>query len=214
MIRLSRKHQVLAGDNQLWKRLYYERFVRPRASRLPGLKDDNALDDSVAFSSKAAKWLGDEHLLKRAGSMNWKKQYKLRHNWTRGSAVVSEIPVAEEATIPPVLVQMHQGVIYMADMDGLRAWSAKGEQKMVAQTQYSTGSSRSPPTALAVDTQADNGVSRLIVGFESGAFSIYTLDQAKARFRHRFSHEASSSGVISAAAISWPYVVTLSLIHI
>ena len=34
--------------------------------------------------------------MKRAIKTDWKKQYKLRHNWIRGSAVLNEIPVAEQ----------------------------------------------------------------------------------------------------------------------
>ncbi|TKA66494.1 hypothetical protein B0A55_09166 [Friedmanniomyces simplex] len=208
--RLSHKYQALAGDNQLWKQQYYERFVRPRANRLPGVRDEGPTDESIRMASKASRWLGDEHLVKRGIKTNWKRQYKLRHNWTRGSAVVSEIPVAEEASIPPVLVQMHEGVIYMADTDGLRAWSAKGERKMVAQISYELSTAASPPTALAIDPQTNNETSRITVGFDSGAFSVYVLDQARARFHHRYNHAASSNGVISATAISWPYVVTMT----
>ncbi|KAK3112654.1 hypothetical protein LTR53_010851 [Teratosphaeriaceae sp. CCFEE 6253] len=212
--RLSRKYQGLAGDNQLWKRLYYERFVRPRASRLPGIKDGGVSEKDGEFASRTSRWLGDEQLLKRGGNMKWKRQYKLKHNWTKGSAVVSEIPVAKEATIPPVLVQMHQGVIYMADSTGLRAWSVQGEQRMVAQTQYQTARTGSPPTALAIDPRSHSHTSRITVGFESGAFSIYTLNQTGARFQHIYSLEAASNGVISAVAIAWPYVVTMTATQI
>ncbi|KAK0253494.1 hypothetical protein LTR02_017903 [Friedmanniomyces endolithicus] len=208
--RLSHKYQALAGDDQIWKQRYYERFVRPRAKKLPGSKEDGSADESTRLASKASKWLGEEHLIKRGVKMNWKKQYKLRHNWTRGSAVVSEIPVAEETSIPPVLVQMHEKVIYTADTNGLRAWSARQEQKMVAEISFAPSVSGSPPTALAIDSQTSNTTSRISVGFESGAFSVYVLDHAKARFFCSYSHVASSNGVISAISISWPYVVTMT----
>ncbi|KAK3631493.1 hypothetical protein LTR56_016857 [Elasticomyces elasticus] len=207
--RLAHKYRVLAGDGQLWKQRFYERFVQPRASKYPGLKDDEALEQSSRSTAKSSRWLKDEHLLKQGAKMNWKRQYKLRHNWTQGSAVVSEILVAEESTIPPVLVQMHVGVIYMADTDGLRAWSTKGERKMVAKIGFDA-SVASPPTALAIDTKSFDDDPRIIVGFENGSFSVYALDQAQAQFSHQYSHAASSNGVISATAVSWPYIVTMT----
>ncbi|KAK5702167.1 hypothetical protein LTR17_022541 [Elasticomyces elasticus] len=207
--RLAHKYRVLAGDGQLWKQRFYERFVQPRASKYPGLKDDEALEQSSRSTAKSSRWLKDEHLLKQGAKMNWKRQYKLRHNWTQGSAVVSEILVAEESTIPPVLVQMHVGVIYMADTDGLQAWSTKGERKMVAKIGFDA-SVASPPTALAIDTKSSDDDPRIIVGFENGSFSVYALDQAQAQFSHQYSHAASSNGVISATAVSWPYIVTMT----
>ncbi|KAM0714037.1 hypothetical protein Q7P37_011001 [Cladosporium fusiforme] len=209
--RLSHKYRVLAGDGHLWKQHYYDRFVRPRASRLPGLKDVEALQKSLHFASKASKWLDDEHLIKRGGRTNWKRQYKLRHNWTSGSCAVNEIQVAEQAPVPPVIVQMHDGVIYMADQsDGLRAWSAKSNGKMLAQRHFDA-KDNSPPTSLAVDAKSlGNDLARVVVGFENGSFSIFALDHALGTFSHCYSHEPSTNGVLSSAAIAWPYVVTMT----
>jgi hypothetical protein len=158
---------VLAGDGQLWKQHYYDRFVRPRASRLPGLKDVTSAEKNLHFASKASKWLDDEHLIKRGGRTNWKRQYKLRHNWTSGSCAVNEIQVAEQAPVPPVIVQMHDGVIYMASLDdGLRAWSAKSDRKLLAQKHFEK-KQRAPPTSLAVDAaSSDARLSRVVVGYE------------------------------------------------
>ncbi|KAH9826403.1 F-box domain [Teratosphaeria destructans] len=204
--RLSRKYQVLGGDGQLWKAIYYDRFVRPRASRLPGQKDG----EGQGNGSKASRWLDDQHLTARDAETNWKKQYKLRHNWTRGSCAINEIEVAEQAAIPPVLVQMHDSVIYMANMkDGLRAWSAKGERKMLAHTMLDDASS--PPTSLSVDTRAaKEGGAKLLVGFEDGGYGIYSLDEQEQRFTHHYTHQPSSNGVISASAVSWPFVATMT----
>jgi len=209
--RLSHKYQVLAGDGQLWKQHYYDRFVRPRASRLPGLKDVTTAGKNLHFASKASRWLDDEHLIRRGGRTNWKQQYKLRHNWTSGSCAVNEIEVAEHAPVPPVIVQMHDGVIYMASQaDGLRAWSAKSDRKMLAQ-QHFHGEHTSPPTSLAIDaTSTGAGFSRAVVGFENGAFAMYFLDLAASTFTHTYSHEPSINGVVTSAAIAWPYVVTMT----
>lgn len=122
------------------------------------------------------------------------------------------IPVAEEAPIPPILVQMHKGVVYMVNQaDGLRAWSTKDGRQLVAQLQFSGLASRSPPTSLAIDTQAQSEDStRIAVAFEDGSFSIYKLHHGAGTFTHEYSHEASSNGVISATALSWPYVLTMT----
>lgn len=202
---------MLAGDGQLWKSLYYNRFVRPRASRLPGLKDLDEHSGSLHFASKASRWLDDDHLVKRGRKTNWKRQYKLRHNWSQGSCAVNEIEVAEQAPVPPVLVQLHGGLIYMADQtDGLRAWSAKNERQMIAQSHFAD-SRRSPPTAMAIDTQESlSNISRIIVGFEDGAFALYEYDHADRRFDHKHTHPPSSNGVISAVSLSYPYATTMT----
>lgn len=185
--------------------------MRPRASRLPGLKETDGAGESLNFASKASRWLEDEHLVARGVKTNWKRQYKLRHNWTRGSAAVNEIEVSEQPAVPPILVQMSEGVIYMADKaDGLRAWAAKGERKMVAQRHFDSDQSISPPTSLAVESDLDHQSSRVVVGFEDGAYEVYVLDQRKARFCHLYKHPPSSNGVVSAVAIAWPYVATMT----
>jgi hypothetical protein len=171
--------------------------------------------ESLHFASKASKWLDDEHLLKRGGRTNWKWQYKLRRNWSKGSCAVSEIQVAEQAPVPPVLVQLHDGVIYIANQtDGLRAWPAKDERKMIAHSPF-VGDTRGPPTALAIDAQDRTpDVSRVIVGFEDGAFGLYTLGSEEARFTHQYTHESSSNGVISAVSLNYPYAVTMTAMQV
>ena len=185
--------------------------MRPRASRLPGLKEFGA-NESLHFASRASRWLDEEHLVKDGGRTDWKQQVKLRHNWTRGSpSAVNEIPVSEQAAIPPILVQMHDGVIYTGDQtDGLRAWSAKGSRDMIAQIRF-PDSRTAPPTAMAIDTNSqDDDIAKVVVGFEDGSFGFYLLNRAKRKFSHKYSHESSSNGVISSVAMAWPYAVTMT----
>nr|OQO22020.1 hypothetical protein B0A51_13226 [Rachicladosporium sp. CCFEE 5018] len=207
--RLSHKFSSLAGDGQLWKAHYYDRFVRPRASRLPGIRDVSSRD--ARFASKASKWLDEGHLLESRGKTNWKRQYKLRHNWTKGSCAVQEIKVAEKAPIPPVVVQMCDGVIYMASKDeGLRAWSAKGKRRLLAHLSLES-SSLSPPTCLAVDVSDDDmKVAKVVLGFEDGSFALYDMDPKVETIMRRHSSEPSSSGLIASVAIACPYVVTMT----
>lgn len=159
--------------------------------------------------SRTARWLCDDHLIAPNAKTKWKDQYKLKHNWTKGTAAVNEIPVGDQAIVPPVLVQMHDGIIYMADSANLRAWSAKGSRKMVAQCDLNGADSRSSPTALALHSSSP-AMSRVAIGYEDGAFEIHELDHQAERFRRTYRHPPSSNGVVSAAAICWPYVTTLT----
>lgn len=99
----------------------------------------------------------------------------------------------------------------MADQtDGLRAWSAKDERKMIAHSRF-VESNHGPPTALAIETQdgaAD--VSRIIIGFEDGAFALYGFDSNKGGFGHLHTHAPSSNGVISSVSLSYPYAATMT----
>ena len=150
--------------------------------------------------------------MKRGGQTNWKRQYKLRHNWTKGSCAVNEIQVAEEAAVPPILIQMHDGIIYMADqIDGLRAWSAKDERKMLAHIRFVADLSRSPPTSLAIDIQTRNSkFARVVAGFENGSYAIYQLNIESQAFMLQYRHEPSNNGVVTSVSVSWPYLITLT----
>lgn len=149
--------------------------------------------------------------MKRGAKTNWKKHYKLRSNWSRGSCAVDEIEVAEQATVPPVLVEMHDGVIFMADQtDGLRAWSAKGERRMIAQIRP-TRERPSPPTSLALEAEGGSeSTTNVVVGYEDGSFALFALRSDEGRLVQRYSHEASSNGVVSAVALRYPYAVTMT----
>jgi hypothetical protein len=57
---LSRKFHRLAGDAQVWKGLYWGRWVRPRVRMLPGEKERELVD----FSSRTSKWLDEGRLLR------------------------------------------------------------------------------------------------------------------------------------------------------
>lgn len=212
---LSHHFYLLAGDSQLWKALYYNRFVRPRAARLPGIRDSGVPADSLQFSSKLSKWLDEESLVRRGQETNWRRQYKTRHNWSKGTCGVSEVPVAEEPSVPPVLVQMYESTIYMADQkDGLRACTTRPGHSMLSTTPLHKPVSEavpSPPSALAVDSSSKGGhASRVAVAFQDGSFSIYELDMVTAIFTHKYTHEPSSNGMLSAIALSFPYFATMT----
>lgn len=212
--RLSRQLNALAGDSQLWKALFYDRFVRPRASRIPGLRDQEQSSKSLYYSSKISKWLDDDHLVRRGSATNWKRQYKLRHNWSRGSANVSETQLAEHPSQPPLLVRLHDDIIVTADpVAGLRAWVLKGDDRLIASTAFHTDNeARSAgPTSLAIDgTQPPTDPVNISVGYDDGGFAIYTLQRRERRFACRYVHASSRNGAIHAIAYASPYLVTMT----
>lgn len=211
--RTSRRLNTIAGDAQLWKALYYNRFVRPRAARLPGIRD--AESSLLFFSSRLSKWLDDEGLVLKRNETDWKRQYKLRHNWSRGSCAVSEMEVAERAPVPPLLVCLHEGTIFTVDSyAGLRAWTFKRERKLLAERTLDNSLSSkpsAPPTSLAVNqSDKQNGKCQVAAGFEDGRFSVFELDVEAKTFNHLYGHANSSNGMISSLAYASPYLLTMT----
>lgn len=187
--------------------------MRHRAFRIPGLRQTSTLNNSLPYSSKISKWLEDGHLVKRGGATNWKRQYKLRHNWSRGSCKKIETEIAEPSAIPPVLVRLHEGTIITADpAAGLRAWSMHGNERLTATIPWSIDRrSSAAPSSLAIDgssTATDN--LPISVGFSDGSFAVYALDRRKRSFSSSYLHPPSSNGTVSAMAFSFPYVATLT----
>ncbi|CAK7272913.1 hypothetical protein SEPCBS57363_005387 [Sporothrix epigloea] len=131
---ISRRFHRLADDSQLWKAIYYERFVLPRAMRIPGFRGGSLTSSTRKSAGGAASNAGfysEQQIigaqLKRLASgenqpprptssifagkqstasraevdatktcpaglkLDWKQQYKLRHNWTRGTCAVEEL---------------------------------------------------------------------------------------------------------------------------
>ncbi|KAL9004592.1 MAG: hypothetical protein Q9188_002601 [Gyalolechia gomerana] len=210
---LSHRLRVIASDSQLWKSAYYDRFIRPRAVRIPGVREAGSLNKSLLYSSKISKWLEDGHLVGRGGATNWKKQYKLRHNWSRGRCKRTETEIAERPSIPPVLVRLHEGVILTADSTaGLRAWSMDGDEKLIASMAWAaSGHPSAVPSSLAIDMSRKNPSDiHLSVGFLDGSFGIFVLDRRKRALTCRYMHASSVNGVVTAIALSFPYLLTMT----
>ena len=204
----------MAGDSQLWKALFYDRFVRPRASRIPGVRDQEQSARSLYYSSRISKWLDDDHLVRKGSATNWKRKYKLRHNWSRGSANVSETQLAEHPSNPPLLVRLHDDIVVTADpVAGLRAWVLKGNDRLIATTPFNadTEDPGAGPTSLSIDgAQSQNHRVNISVGFDNGSFAIYTLQREERRFACRYVHPPSRNGPIQAIAYASPYLLTMT----
>jgi hypothetical protein len=122
---------------------------------------------------------------------------------------VSEIEVAEQPPIPPLLVRMHEGIVYTADSTGgLRAWSSKKARRMMGSISFTT---TSPPTSMGLDVSTANaGCHRVAIGFEDGAFRVYSFDLGAEKFTEIYAHAPSSNGMLSAVAYCSPYLVTMT----
>ena len=198
----------------MWKALFYDRFVRPRASRIPGVRDQEQSAKSLYYSSKISKWLDDDHLVRRGSATNWKRQYKLRHNWSRGSAKVSETQLAEHPSQPPLLVRLHDDIVVTADpVAGLRAWVLKGDDRLIATTEFPTDKEDGSvgPTSMAIDgTPSPNDRVNISVGYHDGSFAIYTLLRKDRKFVCRYVLAPSRNGPIHAIAYASPYLLTMT----
>lgn len=206
--RASQRLHTIAGDAQLWKTAYYERFVRPRFNKLPKARRS-------PHSSKIARWLDEGSLVERGKDTNWKRQYKLRHRWSHGICGMSEIPVAPRPPIPPLLARLHDGVVYTVDGSaGLRAWSYRDERQELASymlSSPSSGPTNAQPTSLAIDSSAQKDKrQRLIVGFEDGQHSVFCYDRNAHQFEQLYSSTPSTNGMLTALAFACPYVLTMS----
>ncbi|KUJ09809.1 uncharacterized protein LY89DRAFT_538166, partial [Mollisia scopiformis] len=205
---LSHRFYRLSSDSQIWKNLYYNRFVLPRALRIPGIRDLSRKED-LHFSSRKSKWLDESSLLERkdGGMTNWKRQYKLRHNWSIGACEVQEIRVKDGVgERERMLVKLAEGCVVTADReDGLRAWDLKGKG-LIAKMGLGE---REVPTCLAVDEQESDGLG-IAVGFEDGGWGTWRLIAASKEFVEVYRHPASSNGTLGAVAYGYPYVLTIT----
>ncbi len=185
--------------------------MRPRALRIPGLKDTTTSSEAFRYSSKLAKWLDDGHLIQQGRSTDWKRQYRLRDNWLRGHCKVREVEVADPPALP-VLVKIHRGITITADSkSGLRAWAMKTKPLLIASGPFSRDetppSVECSPTSLGIDTRSSKKTD-VCVGFSDGSFKVYRLDHSK--FYVRWAHAPSSNGATSAVTMFYPYILTMS----
>ncbi|KAK6070780.1 F-box protein dre-1 [Seiridium cupressi] len=223
---VSTRFRRLSEDSQIWKSLYYSRFVLPRALRIPGFRDGSAREGKLHYSSRRAVWAdgrrgGWVDMRSDDGSRiprDWKKQYKLRHNWSKGKCAVEELKVGEDMTAIPeepyerctkMLVKVCEGIAVTADAtSGLRAWDLKTKQ-LLAQISLADSQSDAPPSCLALDDAnlLLHNV-EIAVGFCDGSFGVWKLDIRDRRLLKRYRHEKSANGALAGAAFSFPYLLT------
>lgn len=210
---LSRRFHVLAGDSELWKRQYYSRWVRPRARRLPNAKRAHLSRSEIEYSPRVSTWLDHSHLAKEGVATNWKRQYRLRHNWSKGVCRVTEIEF-QQPLRRQMLVTFCAGIVLTADLDhGLRAWAAGKPGQCLARSPLTKSPSRSlpAPTAMAAATSGpQQSLIDVTVGFEDGRLGVYTLDTTTFWIETRFSYVECTGEAITAMALCSPFLLLVS----
>ncbi|KAG6355428.1 hypothetical protein INS49_003390 [Diaporthe citri] len=251
---VSARFRRLAHDNQLWKALYYARFVLPRAMRIPGFREgklaERLKDHKLHYKGKRTLWASgrsgglvrdagapdgwkirlteeEEGLSRKSDSVNWKRQFKIRHNWARGKCAVEELRLGPEAEdqgeVPSddplddldgskMLVKVVEGLAVTVDRtSGLRAWDLK-TREVVAQASLEddeVGSEPAQPSCIAIDDRSlDQDTLDVSVGFVDGSFGVWALSTQAKTISRRYRHEKSSNGELIGMAYSHPYLLT------
>lgn len=301
---VSRRFYTLACDSQLWKKLYYHRFVLPRARLIPGfgphlggnhskntfgracrwgtghracgndldtdLKVNNAGDLNTGSSSQdedaedkeeegVRDWLeggitppedhdGDvqsdgvqeDPLLYYAPdedrpnrTMDWKRQYRIRHNWAKGKCKAVELRLSgrqETVNTPPheerfnehqrskkgqrSFIKAVQGIAVSADSRYLRAWDLRsrkllGHVRLVEVPEVDGDAHSTAPSCMAIDeVKLVDGLLDIALGFTDGSFGVWRLSVKDGRLKRRYRHEKSSNGELIEMAYSHPYLIT------
>ncbi|KAL2173604.1 uncharacterized protein P884DRAFT_332696 [Thermothelomyces heterothallicus CBS 202.75] len=242
---VSRRFYRLSSDSQLWKALYYARFVLPRAMRIPGFRGGAGDGGSGSGSGHRLHYAGwgkgvssrpgllgagagagagaeteqGEQQQQRSPRVDWKRQYKIRHNWARGKCAVEELQLGRETGVAGaeggrrrMLVKIAEGIAVTADgTEGLRAWDLKN-RKLIAQAAIGGDGGPSDdavPSCIAVDEgEAGRGLLDVALGFSDGSFGVWRLSAESNRLERRYRHEKSSNGELVAMAFAYPYLLT------
>lgn len=208
--RVSPSIRRLAGDSQLWKSAYYNRFVQPRLDRLVRRKTHNVVLAVGEPASRSAQWLDEGGLVKRGDAINWKRQYRIRHNWSRGSCDVSEIPVSSSS---PLLARLQDGIVYTVDAhSGLRAWAYRDTRRLLGSLPLLnlSGMSEPEPTSIALEPTPEGHNQRIAVGFTDGSFGLYQYNRSTNIFGHEYTHTKGSNGAVTALALMASHVLCMS----
>ncbi|KAL4786684.1 hypothetical protein BJX76DRAFT_320448 [Aspergillus varians] len=210
--RLSHRFHALAGDSELWKRQYFSKWVRPRARRLAITRRTSFPQSKFEYSPRVSTWLDHGHLDQNDRVTNWKRQYQLRHNWSKGTCRVTQVEI-DQPPRPPMLVTLCAGYVFTADSHaGLRAWSVESPEKCKAGLSFVGSESQPPsaPTALTATYGPGKSSIEVVVGFDNGLFTVYRMDTTHLRLDVRFSRTSSAHGAITAMAASYPYLMVVS----
>lgn len=199
--RVCAKFRSLTTDNEIWRKAYYNTFVRHRARRLPALQSAGNKEQergALHYSSKRARWLDHSHLV--GADTDWKQVFKTKHNWHQGRARKSEVQIDSKLR-PVALARACLGRLYTVDLThGLRIWRKGGV------VHSSPLSQQSAPTALAV--VAEEQGTRICVGHHNGTVSLFESDETGILPDVDFAQVEGSS--VESIAVSWPYILTLS----
>ncbi|KAL4941000.1 hypothetical protein BDV06DRAFT_10039 [Aspergillus oleicola] len=210
--RLSHRFHALAGDSELWKRQYYSKWVRPRARRLAISRRFFLPQSKFEYSPRVSTWLDHGNLDRNYRVTHWKRQYQLRHNWSKGTCRMTQVELPQPPR-PPMLVTLCAGYVFTADShEGLRVWLMESPETCKAALSFADPESHTShaPTALTATCGSEENSIEVAVGFDDGVFSVYRLDTKNIRLELRFSRTRSAHGAITAMAASYPYLMAVS----
>ncbi|KAL2836826.1 hypothetical protein BJY01DRAFT_52041 [Aspergillus pseudoustus] len=206
---LSRRFHALAGDSELWKRQYFSKWVRPRARRLAIARRTSFPLSKTEYSPRVSTWLDHGHLDRSERITNWKRQYHLRHNWSKGICRVTRVEIPQPRR-PPMLATLCAGFVFTADsQEGLRAWSAEEPVVCKAELCFLDFDPSSSPTALTATCGLETNSIEVVVGFDDGRLMVFKMDTTRLQLDMRFTSK-SVQGAITAIASSYPYLMVVS----
>ncbi|KAL7922827.1 hypothetical protein ACQKWADRAFT_70390 [Trichoderma austrokoningii] len=153
---------------------------------------------------------------REASDVDWKQQYRLRHNWARGLCEVRHVQVSPvNFALTPIeerrtLVKVVDGLAVTVDMRaGLRAWDLRTQESIAQTTTETEDGICLVPTALALDggrLAAD--VLDIMLGFNDGTFGIWRLLVSEGRLSVLYRQDKSYVGRLVSVAYSYPYALT------
>ncbi|KAL4881518.1 hypothetical protein BJY04DRAFT_60588 [Aspergillus karnatakaensis] len=210
--RLSHRFYALAGDSELWKRQYFTKWVGPRARRLANSRRTSFYQTRFKYSPKVSTWLDHAHLDRRDQATSWKRQYQLRHNWSKGTCRVTKVEIPQPPR-SPMLATFCAGFVFTADSGGgLRAWSAENPKICKAGLAFAKHElqAQAAPTALTATSGLEKHSVEIAVGFDDGRLRVYKMAITGLQLETRFSSSKPVNGAITAMASSYPYLMVVS----
>ncbi|KAL7785616.1 hypothetical protein V8C37DRAFT_393602 [Trichoderma ceciliae] len=148
--------------------------------------------------------------------VDWKQQYRLRHNWARGLCEVRQVQVSPiDFSLTPVLerrtlVKVVNGLAVTVDLQaGLRAWDLRTQLSIAQTTTETHDGIHLVPTALALDGQRlEAGTLDIMLGFNDGTFGIWRLTMSEGKLAVLYRQDKSYVGRLTSVAYSYPYALT------
>ena len=201
--RLSRRLLRLANDNESWKERYYARWVRPRVLQIPSAAP-RSTRDIPRYSAKSANWLDHRHLIFPSNITDWKWQYRIKNNWSRGTCNVQTLEVSQPPTAP-VIITIHEGYIFEAASSGLRAWADTGTGVFLASEPFPVHEKSPIPMSMTVDASCE--VLRLGIGFSNSTFRCYEFSKTAGFIQYgAVQHFLDQLEPVSALKMHFPFV--------
>ncbi|RDA94925.1 hypothetical protein CP533_0177 [Ophiocordyceps camponoti-saundersi (nom. inval.)] len=210
---VSRRLNRVTADSQLWRVHCFSRFIVPRFRRFSRAQPTMpVLRRRIVDSNSDA-----DHDQK----IDWKKQYMLRHNWSKGQCVTSQLLI-RDANLPSstqlpaspkwqTLVKVVDGLAVTADARaGLRAWNLR-TRSLIAKIDLD-GPLYLHPTCLVLDDQQleKSALLDISAGFHRGTFAVWRLDIRQRKLVPLYCQESGDCDPLVAIAYQHPYILTMS----